>query len=435
MKANKFLFLLLVTVAATESFAKVTTWPLPDVVEGSDQFQLTVDGVSVPVFLMPPPETTQPGHNPYRYSCARFEATGEVRVHASWKGGETNFTAQTPFFRSIEPFGRTNPLVIVADEPMRDAPKKGDKGVIWFGPGFHRRSEIVVGKGETLYLDGGAWVEGTLTVEGDGARVCGHGVLSGAPWMHSHGPTKRHRGGFAFVGHGRNQRVEGITLWSSFGWTLTLGEAHGVVVDNVKIINGKTGNDDGIDVVRCKDATIRNCFVLCGDDCITPKFSCENLLVEKCTLWCDSANVFRLGYECDPPPQVFKSLVFRDINVLHMSPYPRKPEEYWTHGLVHIDAAREQHFSDILFEDIRYHAPVGPGDMFVVLKTMPINQGYNYPDPGHIERITFRNFRATNGQKLRAYHSSYDAKHLVKDIVYDNCDFDVRDVKLNSGKK
>ena len=76
----------------------------------------------------------------------------------------------------------------VAPEPMETA-AADDPNVVYFGPGIHRRDITELKAGETLYLDGGAILEGALRAKGDGITIKGRGILSGAPWEWLHGPS------------------------------------------------------------------------------------------------------------------------------------------------------------------------------------------------------------------------------------------------------
>lgn len=411
-KADKIVGLLLMTPSV---LLALDIWQVPQVVDVADEFTLTVDGHNVPIYRMPEPERKTPGHCPYRFAVAHLAAEGEVSVSASWEGGRTNFVGKVPFYKSIEPFGRTKPLIILASRPQKNLPAKDAPGVRWFGPGLHKPGRITLRSGETLVLEGGAWVEGAIVTEGDNIRICGNGVLSGAPWPHWGGLSPY--GGNLTQIAGRNISIENVLFWASPAWTVVVWNAENVMIDSIKIVNGKTGNDDGIDVCRSRNVTIRDSFVLSGDDCITPKWWCENLLVEKCTLWCECANVFRLGYECEKPPRAFRNLVFRDVDVLHMARETRPREAYWSVSLVHVDAANDQHFENICFEDLLFHDAPVPGENFISLRTKVIkNHGTT---PGYIDGITFRNCRTADGRPMNAYLSAADAEHPVAGVTFD----------------
>ena len=388
--------------------------PIPEGIDRAEAFTLTANGVPVPIAKMPAPDV-HPHANTNRYAIAHFEADGSVALKATWAGGETNLTVRAPFYGSIEPFGRWKPLVVLVDTIERDAPRPDDKGVRWIGPGRHRLGEIRLGSGETLYLAPGAWVEGCVRASGTDIAVRGRGTLSGAPWKHYAGPSDQPNSLF-MASNCKNLRIEGVTFWASFGWTTHLVEVEDTLVDGLKIVNGRTGNDDGIDLCVAHRTEIRNSFILCGDDCLAPKFVCRDLVVTNCTLWCDLANVIRLGYECMPGKDSFRNLLFKDIDVLHSTPRHQRPEKYWTEALIEFNAANDAVFSRITFEDIRVHDSTHLDTNGIFLKTYKIQTGAfdwtpkGFADAGNEgvideKTLTIRNVRCLDGTPINVWRN------------------------------
>jgi polygalacturonase len=95
-------------------------------------------------------------------------------------------------------------------------------------------------------------------------------------------------------------RVSGVTLKNSAAWVLTFRNSSEIVVDGLTVNSTVYWNNDGIDVVNCKNVHISNCFVDCADDAICLKSEgpikgyCENVTVENCTLR-SSASAFKMG--------------------------------------------------------------------------------------------------------------------------------------------
>ena len=408
------LFLAVVLPAVVAMGAPLRIMPIPEGIDVAAGFSLTADGVPVPLARMPMPDA-HPHANSNRYAVARFEADGPVALKASWKGGGTNFTVRAPFYGSVEPFGRWNPLVIFVDRMETQAPRPDDRGVRWIGPGRHRLGEIRLGNDETLYLAPGAWVEGCIRASGTNIAVRGRGVLSGAPWTHYAGPSSQPNSLF-MASNCRGLTIEGVMFWASFGWTTHLVEVEDTLIDGLKIVNGRTGNDDGIDMCVARRTEIRNSFVLCGDDCLAPKFICQDLVVSNCTFWCDLANVIRLGYECMPGRKSFVNLRFRDIDVLHMTPRHQAPERYWTESLVQFDAANDAVFSDISFEDIRVHDSRHLDTNGILLKKYRIRTGaFDWTPKGFSDNgsegvidettLTIRDVRCLDGTPINIWRN------------------------------
>lgn len=431
----------------------VTTWPAA---AGTltDAYTVKVNGVNVPVMGTPMPEKRIVEEQRHPYSFALFDADGEVTVEVTsrWlamdnvailpeskgvrplekRGNTVVFRATPPFTLAVEPRGRHDALILSANLPEKDAPQPDTPGIVYFGPGRHHAGVIELKGGETLYLAGGAWVEGAVLGIGDNITIRGHGVLSGAPWAWMHGPKltvgKQENSVYSAInrsgnmirlgGHGIS--VRDVTLLSAWGWCLVLNEVEGALIENVKILGGRVINDDGIDICRSRNVTIRDCFIRAQDDCITPKWWCEDLLVERCTLWTDIANAFRIGYECEDPPYAYRNLVFRDIDVLHLTLEPTTPDQFWANAAIYIQPANEQLLENFLFEDIRFHE-VNSHDIFLLLKTMVTDTHKKSPTAGYFKNLTMRNIHLPDSKGgMCVYISTHDDAHYVDGISFEN---------------
>ena len=92
-----------------------------------------------------------------------------------------------------------------------------------------------------------------------------------------------------------NVLIRDLTILDSPSWTIHPVYCENVTVDNITIIQPyESPNTDGINPESCKDVRIFNCFVDCGDDCITIKSGynedgrrvnkpCENIAITNCT--------------------------------------------------------------------------------------------------------------------------------------------------------
>jgi polygalacturonase len=111
--------------------------------------------------------------------------------------------------------------------------------------------------------------------------------------------------------------VSGITLKNSAAWVLTFRNSSQIVVDSLTVESSVYWNNDGIDVVNCKDVHISNCNVDCADDAICLKSEgsikgiCENVKVENCTLR-SSASGFKIGTGSHGG---FKNITVRNLTI------------------------------------------------------------------------------------------------------------------------
>jgi polygalacturonase len=83
--------------------------------------------------------------------------------------------------------------------------------------------------------------------------------------------------------------IRDVTVRFSDSWTFDLERCENVVIDGVSILNNYYRvNADGIDPVSCKSVRISNCHIVAGDDCIVCKTRegapCEDITVTNCVL-------------------------------------------------------------------------------------------------------------------------------------------------------
>ena len=417
----------------------------------SDDYLMSVNGKRVEVVRVPRPEGTfrnELDRQPYSYATFTATKTVEVCVQSGFidlsktvilprsKGvvastrteNTVRFKLTPPMTVVLEPKGRHRALVVSANLPEAHPPRREDPKVKWFGPGVHRANKIALGDGETLYLAPGAWVEGYILARGHNITVCGSGVLSGACWNWHKGPPGSrsfNMSGTLSTFSGENLVVRDATFFSSWGWTLVCNCATNVLIDNVKVICGRVINDDGIDICRAKDVVVRNSFVRCQDDCLTPKYWCENLVCTNLTLWADIANAFRTGYECEPGETglVYRNLLFKDIDVLHLSLNKSAASNYWAHCAIYIQPAHGQPMYNTVYEDIRFYE-VSPEDVFLNVKTMPITQGSTFcrtERAGMLYGLTMRNIHLPDSRGgMCVNFSALDEAHPIQGVRFEN---------------
>ncbi|MDX2190241.1 MAG: glycosyl hydrolase family 28 protein [Bacteroidota bacterium] len=99
-----------------------------------------------------------------------------------------------------------------------------------------------------------------------------------------------------------NFRMENVTLENSPGWTCNLYLCDYIWINRVQIKDNEYGpNNDGFDLVGCRDVVISDCHIDCSDDAICFKStkgsrSCERIVVTNCIIRTKCA-AFRIGAE------------------------------------------------------------------------------------------------------------------------------------------
>ena len=264
---------------------EVTSWKAPEGEQLSSRYRVTVDGISVPVY------TARSVHGG-DYAFATFDFTGAVNVAVTAKtesgpsllravirpksarilsqtqGDTLTFTLDSPRKLSIEPDGINGPLLLFANRPEHDPPKQGDPSVVYFGPGIHKPERIVLKAGQTLYLAGGAVVKGAIIArQADHIRICGRGILDGTDWPWLKGPA----GQMVGIQDSSDVTIEDIVIRGSFAWTVVPMRCRNVTIRNIKIVNSRVQNDDGINPCNSQDVLIDDCFVRTDDDCVALK--------------------------------------------------------------------------------------------------------------------------------------------------------------------
>ena len=415
-------------------------------------FAVTAGGRAVAVQEISAPVVRLKGSDAQPYWYAQFNSSGPVEVRVKARAGvdrlqvlpkkaairtmrtgddEVAFTLAPSCQVVVEPNGRHRALVIAANLPETDVPDAKDPNVVFVQPGRHRRN-LKLASNQTLYLAPGAVLEGSVCGAGTNITIRGRGAISGLCWGHYKGPGGRmvHPGGFVHPGghvvhlEGSQITVRDIVIVGAWSWCLVLDKTDCVLVDNVKILGGHVINDDAIDICRSSDVTIRNSFIRAQDDTIAPKWWCEDLLVEKCILWTDAANAFRVGYECLPENgRGFRNLVFRDIDVLHLSLHKTKPETFWANCAIYIQPSNATAFENLLFDDIRFDS-VERSDIFLNIKTQSIvGTLTSSKEAGLLRGCTLRNIHIANpfdAETMRVHLEAADAAHPIEGVEFDD---------------
>lgn len=202
---------------------------------------------------------------------------------------------------------RQENLFVVGNRPDCDKPDAETPGVMYFGPGEHCRGTIVVEDNQTVYVDFGAVLYANFIVTGSNVRIAGNGVISGQKQEHW-GNSEYACGEMLFNVAPKDKEfltnftIENVTLIDSPSWTLSINKVSGIRVENINMVNWIL-NGDGVDLVCCQDALIKDCLLRCYDDCITMKVNhgsipdCCNIEIDGCLIWEDIARGIVVGPE------------------------------------------------------------------------------------------------------------------------------------------
>jgi len=419
-------------IVSASAGAEVVTYPAPPE-EASDEYEVLVEGQRVDVYAartLDPPFAGKRWDFGGPYSFANFDMSGRVVVRIVSKRSlrdvvirpqsrgiepvieddhTITLTLDEPQKLSIEPDGRSGPLLLFANPLEMDAPNPDDPGVVFFGPGLHKPEKITLGSDQTLYLAGGAVVKAEVFAEGENIRICGRGILDGSDWEWRKGPV----GNLIAIRSSQDVEISDITLRGSSHWTIVPRNSRRVTIRNVKLCNSRVQNDDGINPCNSQDVLITDCFIRSDDDCVALKgldFSgensnVENIVVENSTLWCDRARIFLLGHESRA--EFMRNVTLRNLDIIHftMTPFLFEPGE-------------DMRLENITVENIRIH---GEGQREFIRLRPVVNQYMRNKVPGFIRNIHFRNvtIQGKPGEYLVQVIGA-DAEHDVRDVIFED---------------
>ena len=361
------------------------THPLPDGETPSPDYLVSINGQSVPVYSCRvsaiPFNTEWPGHQrpldqteTAAFLCldiaedeagAMMEITvprgfGDVVMRPLSKTAgayavEKNivrFKIPGPGSYTLEADGHHHALHIFVNPAKDYGVRADDPSVLWFGPGTHRPGNIELRSGQTLFIDAGAVVHASVTAQhASNLKILGHGILCNSEFDRANEDTGRPKGTSVIFTDCANIEVDGVVFRDASYWTLTLFSCDNIVVNNVKLVGMWRHNADGIDLVNCRNAIVSGCFVRTFDDGVVLKGythilgekkaqNVENILVERCTVWCDWGRALEIGAETGAPE--FRNITFRDCDLIHNA-----------HVVMDIQNSGFAHVHRVAFEDIR----------------------------------------------------------------------------------
>ena len=219
----------------------------------------------------------------------------------------------------------------------------------YFGPGVHKVGLLALKSGESVYLEQGAVLVGSIYGEGvENVRIFGRGIVDGSYERRANGHCYRKDtvGDIKFYSS-KNIRVEGIILKESAIWVVNMFDCSNVLIDGIKIVGNWQYNTDGIDIVNSSDVTIRNSFVRSFDDGIVLKgidayahHNVTDITVENCVVWCGWGRTLEVGLEtaCEK----YENIVFRNCDLIHNS-----------FAALDVQNGDYATIRDVLFENIR----------------------------------------------------------------------------------
>jgi hypothetical protein len=433
--------------------ATVITYPATEGVEPSSDYTISVSGREVFVYDSP------------AASYAMFDFEGEIEVVIStprvvkwvdvrpkrlgirplYDDHSIRITLDHPCNLSIELNGEfsNRPLFLFANPPEEERPDRNDPGVIYFEGGkVHRPGLIELKSNQTVYIEGGAVVEGVIHGKDVAhVKVQGRGILDGTRNRQYSGEVHSR---FVEFQDSRDILIEGIVLEDSHMWEIVPIHCEGVTVDNVKIISDN-GSDDGIDIVRSKNVTVTRCFIRTKDDCIAVKSAwdypgsegSEDITVSQCVFWNAAwGNGIEIGFELRS--DYVRNIVFRDSDVIHVEDGAvfsihngdRSVVEHITFEDLYVEDARQKLFDLAIFlSQYSLDRPDDPEARSRRYQRGPWDGVLTVPDSlaafhsrhrGQIRNVLFRNIHVTDGILPFSIINGFDEAHQVEHVTFEH---------------
>ncbi len=118
------------------------------------------------------------------------------------------------------------------------------------------------------------------------------------PW-HQMRPTEDNRPKLIEFKNCDDIHIKNVTIKNGLCWTQNYKSCSNLVIDSIKVENVTYWNNDGIDIVDCKNVKLTNSFFNAADDGIClksedPNGACENVYVANCRVR-SSASAVKLG--------------------------------------------------------------------------------------------------------------------------------------------
>ena len=340
-------------------------------------------------------------------------------------GKTLSFAVDKPQHVTVEVNGdHIRSLHISVNPEEKDIPDPNDPNVIYFGPGIHEITSVLVGDDKTVYIAGGAIVRG-ITGEDEqwspSRQYPGLRNYRGQSFiLRGKNITFRGRGIVDQEGvrtHGRQMisatvdglKMEGVVLRNSSVWTLSLRDCKNVHIDNIKIL-GHRANSDGIDINSSFDVLVENCFLRTLDDLVVVKTlrgtgEAGRIRVRKCVLWNEVAHALSIGAELT---QKVEDVVFEDCDVI--GDHGRE----WTLRIYHTDSAL---IKNVRFENIRIEESVRFASLWINTAVWTTDA-----KRGRIEDVVFKDITVSTDKPIRRgfEFSGYDAEHAIRNVHIEN---------------
>jgi len=372
------------------------------------------------------------------------------KIEPAVYGGEITFTIPSCGGYTVELDGTHNALHIFIDAPVNYAVSK-ENCSYYYGPGVHSPGLITLNSGETVYIDEGAVVFGSIAAkDASNIKILGRGILDNshnreeilfsASGDGSTDTQNSRRSNTIELRSCKNIFVEGITVRNSLLYNFAVHDCEDGVIENVKTIGCWRYNSDGIDLHNCERFRVSDCFLRTYDDSLCAKGNrgarevCRDITFERCTVWSDWGMALEIG--ADTCADRMYNIVFRDCDIIHL-----------VDNALDVQNVDYGDVYEVLFEDIRVeygkdiqqpriqkndeeiYSYKEDSDYLPRLMMIRIYKHHEYstscPDGrnvrGQAHDILFKNISvfSESGNMPKSLFKGFDEEHRVRNIAID----------------
>jgi hypothetical protein len=191
-----------------------------------------------------------------------------------------------------------------------------------YGPSLKASAFIVADDVKNVAITGKGLIDGQCDLLiGDIYKKLIAGELQDDEWKefnpwHQRRPSERNRPRLIEFRNCDGVTIKNIHVQNSAAWVQNYKNCSNVTIDSVYVFSNTFWNNDGIDLVDCKNAKVTNCIINAADDGICLKSEdrnnrCENITVANCKVR-SSASAIKLGTASRGG---FKGITIKDIEV------------------------------------------------------------------------------------------------------------------------
>jgi hypothetical protein len=401
-------------------------------------------------------------------------------IEARVEEGGIRFTLPRPLNLSVELDGDfADPLFIFANPELPEPPDRNDPKVHYFEGGkIHEPGEILLGDGETLYLEGGAIVRAVVRARnGTNIRIGGAGILDAG--------TRDHKINMLVIRECRETILENLILLDPLGWTIHVSGSEDIDIHNIRVL-GWRANSDGLDIEYSSRVRVDRCFWRTNDDCIAIKAmyppgvegvpfeeminpetlgghqvdrivgdAMGDITITNCVLWNDSGGQgFEIGFELRIDH--VRGVTIRDSDIIHVT----------GGGAFTIHNGDRAHIEDILIEDVRVentdrlidfhvglsiysddcptpyrrsnaarvavpaeHRPALANNPFQWFVPAEAEAARHQANRGLVRGVRFKNVRVLTAPRTPSILNGFSKERGIHDIVIENMEINGRPVK------